>query len=82
MHDRRNSMKSTAKQQAVLEFIKQYIAEYKYPPTITEIGKSIGRNRSVVHGYLDRLKEKGLIDWIPNQVRTIRVIKQEEESTI
>ena len=48
------------RQQRIIDFIKEYLAEYNYPPTIREIGKAVGiSSTSVVKYNLERLQEKG-----------------------
>ncbi|SFG66039.1 SOS-response transcriptional repressor, LexA [Desulfotomaculum arcticum] len=62
----------------ILNFIKQYIKESGYPPTVREIGKAVGfRSSSTVHGYLHRLHEKGAIKLDPTKPRALVVIEDE-----
>jgi repressor LexA len=49
--------------QRILEFLKQYQLDNKYPPSIREIGLKTGiSSTSVVNYYLDQLEKKGLIE--------------------
>ena len=51
--------KSGETQNAVYEFIKRFIAENAYPPTVREIGAALGlRSTSTVHMHITKLAEK------------------------
>jgi len=59
---RRASKKLRPRQKAMLEFIRQFIEENDYPPTIREIGAAVGiSSTSVVNYNLDQLERKGHI---------------------
>jgi repressor LexA len=50
------------RQQAILDFIQEYTDEYGYPPTIREIGDSVGiSSTSVVSYNLNALERKGYL---------------------
>lgn len=69
----------TAKQQAILDFINQFIEDKGYPPTVREIGKACGmKSSSSVHAQLANLERKGLIKKDPSQSRSISLVKPEE----
>ena len=56
-------MSLTERQQSILEFIRDFSARSKYPPTIREIGKSVGiSSTSVVNYNLNVLEKQGLIE--------------------
>ena len=64
--------KSGETQNAVYEFIKRFIAENAYPPTVREIGAALGlRSTSTVHMHITKLAEKGLIVLNPSKQRSI-----------
>lgn len=49
--------------QKVLQYLKDYIAQYGYAPTLTEIAKHLGVNAlSTVHEHLQFLEERGFIE--------------------
>jgi repressor LexA len=51
------------RQVRMLAFIRSYLEEHAYPPTIREIGKAVGiPSTSVVKYNLERLQEKGYIE--------------------
>jgi len=59
---RRASKELRPRQKAMLEFIRQFIDENDYPPTIREIGAAVGiSSTSVVNYNLDQLERKGYI---------------------
>lgn len=59
---RRTSKKLRPRQKAILEFIREFIAENDYPPTIREIGAAVNiSSTSVVNYNLDQLEQKGYI---------------------
>lgn len=70
------SYKVTKKQKDILFAINAYVEEHGYAPSIRDIGKMVNlTSSSTVQGYLERLKEKGYITWLPGQPRTLRIIK-------
>src|SRR5512145_514616 len=49
--------------QRILDFLRVYQSENKYPPSIREIGEKTGiSSTSVVNYYLDQLEKKGMIE--------------------
>lgn len=47
----------------VLNFIKEYIKEHGYAPTVREIGEGVGlKSTSSVHSHLRKLLALGLIE--------------------
>lgn len=66
----------TDRQQAIIDFIKQHVKDNGYPPTVREIGDAEGiLSTSTVHGHLDRMKKKGLLQWKDGISRTLRVVQ-------
>lgn len=63
------------RQQQIYDFIKSYIAENQHAPSMREVAKGVGlKSPSTVHGHLDRMREKGYIDFTDSLPRTLRVI--------
>jgi SOS-response transcriptional repressor LexA len=61
---------------ALHEFIKQFIAENQYPPSYREMAEAIGVNSTrTISRYLQRLKDRGLVEWTPRRYRTVRLIE-------
>lgn len=71
----------TKKQAEVLNFIKKFIVENGYPPSIREIGKGLDLSSSAtVFVHLRNLEEKGLIRTTNNKFRTIELLVDNEYS--
>ena len=50
------------REKAILKFIEKSIKNNGYPPSVREIGKSVGlKSTATVHGYLASLEDKGYI---------------------
>lgn len=61
-------------QDAVYNYIVQYISENAYSPSIRDICDGVGlKSTSTVHSHLRRLSEDGLIQFREGKRRTIRV---------
>ncbi|MCY6483909.1 transcriptional repressor LexA [Clostridium aestuarii] len=68
--------RASDKQTEVYEYIKQYIREKGYPPSVRDICKGVGlSSTSTVHGHLSRLEKKGMIKRDSTKPRTIEVLK-------
>ncbi len=66
------------RQVKMVEFIREFIADHHFPPTIREIGSKVGiPSTSVVKYNLDILQKKGLIDRDPEISRGIRLVEEE-----
>lgn len=77
----KDSNKATDKQQRVLDYVKKQIKEEGYAPSVREICKALDlKSTSTVHGYLARLKKKGLIEKTDMKSRTIRLVDEEGKS--
>ncbi|WP_445677883.1 LexA family protein [Psychrobacillus sp. FSL K6-2365] len=64
------------RQLQIYEYIKKYLNENKYPPSIREIAVGVGlKSSSTVHGHLGRMKDKGYIDFANSAVRTLQIIR-------
>lgn len=68
----------TQRQKQILEYLKKFIKEKGYSPTLEEIGKHFRLStKSGIYEHLQALEEKGYIKRIKNQARSIRVSSQE-----
>lgn len=68
----------TPRQQEVLSFIRQYIAEHKYPPNVRDIGDHFGfASPSGVQSALKALRKKGYVTWEPGKNRTLRLVNDQ-----
>lgn len=68
----------TAKQQQILDCIKQSLREKGYPPSVRELCTAVGlSSTSTVHSHLNTLEKKGFIRRDPSKPRTIEVLDEE-----
>lgn len=66
---------ATRKQLEVVNFIRSFISQHGYPPTMTEIGDYLGITKSTVFSHLAACERKGLIEVDRGRQRALRVIK-------
>ncbi|WAH35305.1 transcriptional repressor LexA [Alicyclobacillus dauci] len=65
----------TARQEAILEFIRKNLNDKGYPPSVREIGEAVGlASSSTVHGHLERLQQKGFIRRDPTKPRALEIL--------
>jgi repressor LexA len=73
----------TKRQQEIFEFVKQYVGEHGYPPTVRDIGKAIGlTSSSTVHAHLANLEKLGLLRRDPTKPRAIEVLKDKARQAV
>jgi repressor LexA len=63
----------TEKQQAILNFINDYISEHQYPPSVREIGKHFGIYPATVQDHISAIERKGFLQKKRFQSRTLSV---------
>ena len=67
----------TAKQQEILEYIKETILKKGYPPAVREICEAVKlKSTSSVHSHLETLEKNGYIRRDPTKPRTIEIIDE------
>ncbi|WP_301859965.1 transcriptional repressor LexA [uncultured Megasphaera sp.] len=67
----------TTRQKQILEYIRECVHTFGYPPSVREICKHVGlSSTSTVHGYLNRLEEQGFIRRDPAKNRTIELLDE------
>jgi repressor LexA len=65
----------TDRQQQVLEYIRDTVADRGYPPSVREIGEAVGLSSpSTVHSHLNSLVEAGALRRDPSKPRAIVVV--------
>jgi repressor LexA len=65
----------TRRQQEIFDFVKRYVGDHGYPPTVRDIGKAIGlTSSSTVHAHLANLEKLGLLRRDPTKPRAIEVL--------
>ena len=63
----------TEKQQAILDFIQQYLAEHQYPPSVREIGAHFGVYPATVQDHISAIQRKGFLQKRRFQSRSLSV---------
>ena len=70
--------KFTAKQQEILEYIKECILKKGYPPAVREICEAVRlKSTSSVHSHLESLEQNGYIRRDPTKPRAIEILDDE-----
>ena len=70
----------TKRQQQTLEFIRKSIEERGYPPTLREIGESMGiRSTNGVNDHLRALERKGYLRREDMKSRALKLVEEEVE---
>ena len=65
----------TKRQQEIFEFVKRYVSDHGYPPTVRDIGKAIGlTSSSTVHAHLANLEKLGVLKRDPTKPRALEVL--------
>ena len=69
----------TKKQGEILDFIKVYVANHGYPPTVREIAKKLKVNSpATIHSHLNKLAEKKYIKKDDSKNRAIELLVDNE----
>lgn len=64
------------RERAILDYIEKQAKINGYPPSVREIGKAVGlRSTATVHGYLEKLEQKGYIKKESQKGRTLKLLK-------
>ena len=71
--------KLTRRQEEILDYIKSYIVSHGYPPTVREIGSSLGvSSPATIHAHLNNLASKGFIKKEETKNRAIELLVDNE----
>jgi repressor LexA len=69
----------TERQQAIWDFLVEYVDRHGYPPTVREIGEAVGlASPSTVHAHLANLERAGLLRRDPTKPRALELIGRRE----
>lgn len=69
----------TKRQNEILNYIKEYIVQHGYPPTIREIGADLGiSSPATTHAHLSNLEKKGVIRKQGSKNRAIELLVKNE----
>lgn len=72
----------TKRQDEILKYIKEYTATNGYPPTVREIGNSLGLSSpATIHSHLNNLEKKGYIKKDDYKNRAIELLVKNEYLT-
>jgi repressor LexA len=73
----------TKRQQEIFDYVRSYVGEHGYPPTVRDIGKAIGlTSSSTVHAHLANLEKLGVLRRDPSKPRAIEVLKDKALSVV
>jgi len=67
----KKSVKLTAKQQLVLDYISEFTRKFDYPPTIREIGDNFGITVKGAYDHIKAIEKKGFLKIEGNKSRAI-----------
>ena len=67
--------KLTDRQIEILEFIKEHIDDYGYPPTSVEIGENFGIYPNAAWEHVKALNKKGAVTYQPGKMRSLQVVE-------
>jgi len=74
---------ATKRQQAIYEFVKEFISLRKYSPSLREIGEKFGiKSTNGVRESLQALEKKGLIKKSQIKHRSIELLKKNEKNSL
>jgi repressor LexA len=73
----------TKRQQEIFDFVRSYVGDHGYPPTVRDIGKAVGlASSSTVHAHLANLEKHGLLRRDPTKPRAIEVLKDKARQAV
>jgi repressor LexA len=71
----------TDRQRAILDYLREFVDEHGYPPTVREIGEAVGlRSPSTVHAHLAQLERAGLLRRDPTKPRALELTDRRREA--
>jgi repressor LexA len=66
----------TGRQQQIWQFLTDYLGQHGYPPTVREIGESVGlASPSTVHAHLANLERAGYLRRDPTKPRALELLR-------
>jgi repressor LexA len=66
----------TGRQQEIWQFLTEYVRQHGYPPTVREIGESVGlASPSTVHAHLANLERAGYLKRDPTKPRALELLR-------
>jgi repressor LexA len=78
MFDQRGVRMLSKRQREIFDFVVAYADKHGYPPTVREIGESVGlASPSTVHAHLANLERAGYLKRDPTKPRALEVVGRE-----
>ena len=71
----------TERQRAILDFVRKFLDERAFPPSMREIGRAFGIASSSVYDHLQALARKGFIRRTARRSRSIEVLKDPDATS-
>lgn len=71
----------TTRQQQVLNAIRSYIKEHRFPPTIRELSETFSISVKGAYDHVKALEKKGYISCDTNRSRAIEILDEEPETS-
>ena len=72
----------TPKQKKIFEYIKKYLKEKRYSPSLEEMGRHFKLVKSTVHQHVEALREKEYLNKSDYRARTIEISKNKKLSDL
>jgi repressor LexA len=73
----------TKRQREIFDFVKTYVGQHGYPPTVRDIGQAIGlTSSSTVHAHLGNLEKLGLLRRDPTKPRAIELLVDKAKQVV
>ena len=70
--DKKRQSHGERKRTQILNYIRYYMIEHRYPPTVREIGEGVNlSSTSTVYSHLKKLEEQGLLTMSDRETRTV-----------
>jgi repressor LexA len=70
----------TKRQREILDFLKAFVRDHKYPPTIREIAAAFGISPKGAYDHVKALEKKGVIRCDLNRSRAIEITDGEDDN--
>ena len=73
----------TKRQQEIFDYVKRYLGEHGYPPTVRDIGSGVGlTSSSTVHAHLANLEKAGVIKRDPTKPRALELLVDKAKQAV
>jgi repressor LexA len=83
MFDQRGVGMLSKRQREIFDFVVAYADKHGYPPTVREIGESVGlASPSTVHAHLANLERAGYLRRDPTKPRALEVVGRERSDAV